>query len=119
MWKSWTENGTRFKQWIDDDAPRQVVRKRVAPVSVDEAIAYYVAKGIPRDIVASGIHKLECAEKAHLKEENPVDVERNRKLAWLDAEAKRLRKLGGMSANAAIDQAGRNWADQNNSPGSR
>jgi hypothetical protein len=62
---------------------------------------------------------VECIEKAHLKEENPADVARNAKLAWIDAEAKKLRKLGGMSANAAIDQAQRNWADQNNSPGQR
>jgi hypothetical protein len=126
------KNGQPFKKWVNqgDEKPHiladvtlikreEPMRKQVAPVTYDEAISYYVAKGIPRDVAASGVHRVECVEKARLKEENPADVARNQKLAWIDGEQKRLQKLGGMSPNAAIDQAQRNWAAQNNSPGWR
>jgi hypothetical protein len=117
MWKSWEENGMRFKRWVDD-APPTVVRKRVAPVTPDEAAAYYVAKGLPYDVAISGLHHVECVEKARVREENrnAVDVARDEKLARQVKRGRELYKLGGhASLSSAIDAAGRELADQHNS----
>jgi hypothetical protein len=78
--------------------------------------------GVPFDRAASVAHRTEVAYKNNSIRKNdvdPCDAERNEKLAWIDTESKRLHKMGGRSVNQAIDEAMRNWAGQNNSPGQR
>jgi hypothetical protein len=129
-------NGHPFRKWIDegDEKPHTLAGVRFTKregmpmheLSVADEVNNIMKKltdhGVPFDVAASVAHRTEVAFKNGSIRKNdvdPCDSEREAKLAWIDGEAKRLQKLGGISANAAIDAAQRNWAMQNNSPGQR
>jgi hypothetical protein len=133
------ENGRPFRKWVDegDEKPPHTLagvtftKKRedttpMSNLSVADEVASIMKKltdhGVPFDQAATVAHRTEVAYKNGTIRKNdvdPCDDERNAKLAWIDAESKRLHKLGGLSANEALDAAQRNWAAQNNSPGQR
>jgi hypothetical protein len=119
-------NGRPFKKWVDEGEPPHsladvIFTKREEPkmpqITPDLIIKRQMEAGMSLAEAATIAHRLECEFKKTLKTVDPDTEERERKLAWLDVEQKRLRKLGGLSANAAVDQAMRNWLLQNNSPG--
>jgi hypothetical protein len=131
-WKyGYLENGRPFRKWIDegDEKPhtlagvtftkREDISMAKTDTTPDQAIKILTGLGVPFLHAASAVHKAESASKAHLKEDDPDTVARNAKLAWIDGEAKRLVKLGAKSVDTAINEAMRNWAAQNNSPGQR
>jgi uncharacterized protein related to proFAR isomerase len=125
--------GQPFKKWIDegDEKPHTLADvtfiKREEPMQIEKSVAdevnvvmkTFVDNGVPLDQAATIAHRAEVLTKAHLKEENPVDVARNEKLAWIDTERKRLEKLGGRTTTEAINEAMANWWAQHNSPGPR
>jgi hypothetical protein len=130
------ENGHPFRKWIDegDEKPHTLAgvrftKREDTPMNelsvadeVNRVMKALTDNGVPFDQAASVAHRTETAFKngsIRKNDTDPSDGARNAKLAWIDGEAKRLQKLGGMSANAAIDVAQRNWAAQNNSPGQR
>jgi hypothetical protein len=88
---------------------------------VNIALKRLTDAGVDYDRAISILHRSEVAFKRDTIRKNdvdPCDAERNEKLAWIDGEARKLQSKG-MSANAAIDAAMRNWSAQNNSPGQR
>jgi hypothetical protein len=130
-------DGRPFRKWIDegDEKPHTLAGVRftkreedTTPMDnlseadkADLIIKGLMAHGIPLAESATVAHRNEVATKraliAKIEIEEPATKERNDRLKWISDEADRLKKLGGMSANAAVDQAMRNWGAQNNSPG--
>lgn len=112
------EREAGVKPFTPDAVPvEHVVRKNVSPRNgFLKAVAHAIMKAETPDQAATIAHRAEQVIKARVRSENPVDVERNTKLAWIDGEAKKLRAKG-RTATDAINEAMRNWASQHNSPG--
>jgi hypothetical protein len=99
--------------------PMQTIRKATPAPDFMRVVKHAIMTAKTPDEAATIAFRVENILKARVKEDAPDVVARNAKLAWIDGEAKRLHKMGGMSVNAAIDQAQRNWVLQDNSPGQR